>query len=78
MESIEWSWFVAVVSALAGPLDPTYLQLYLLKFVCPVPMCFGTMAPAAPGSDMYECAVCGHQRSDAQFLGDLEAPVDID
>lgn len=58
----------------AGPLDPTYLQLYLLKFVCPVPSCFGTMAPVGPGVSLLECAVCGHTRSEEKFLQDLEGP----
>jgi SET and MYND domain-containing protein len=58
-----------------GPLDPTYLQLYLLKFVCPVPSCFGTMAPVGPKMSLNECAVCGHTRSEEQFLRDLEGPI---
>ena len=59
----------------SGPLDPTYLQLFLLKYVCPVPSCFGTMAPVSPGASMHECAVCGHCRSEEQFMSDLEGPM---
>jgi len=59
----------------AGPLDPTYLQLYLLKYVCPIPSCFGTMAPVGPGVSLHECAVCGHTRSEEQFLQELEGPI---
>lgn len=59
----------------AGPLDPTYLQLFLLKYVCPVPSCFGTMAPVGPGVSLYECAVCGRTRSEEQFLADLDVPM---
>lgn len=59
----------------SGPLDPTYLQLFLLKYVCPLPYCFGTMAPVGPGMSMHECAVCGHTRSEEQFLQELEGPI---
>ncbi len=64
-----------------GPMDPTYLQLFLLKYVCPEPQCFGTLAPlvplapgggAGPGGEVLECNVCGAHRTEAQFLQDLE------
>jgi SET and MYND domain-containing protein len=54
-----------------GPLDPTYLQLFLLKYMCPRKACFGTMA-AVLGSDLCECNVCGGRRSEAEFLAELE------
>lgn len=54
-----------------GPLDPTYLQLFMLKYMCPVESCFGTMA-AVLGTGVCECNVCGHRRSEAEFLADLE------
>ncbi|GFH29424.1 SET domain-containing protein [Haematococcus lacustris] len=56
-----------------GPLEATYLQLYLLKFVCPRPHCLGTMAPTDVGSSLMTCAVCGCQRSEQAFLADLDA-----
>ncbi|KAL6760832.1 hypothetical protein V8C86DRAFT_2546141 [Haematococcus lacustris] len=56
-----------------GPLEATYLQLYLLKFVCPRPHCLGTMAPTNVGSSVMTCAVCGCQRSEQAFLEDLDA-----
>ncbi|KAJ9507575.1 hypothetical protein QJQ45_019243 [Haematococcus lacustris] len=56
-----------------GPLEATYLQLYLLKFVCPRPHCLGTMAPTDVGSSLMACAVCGCQRSEQAFLADLDA-----
>ena len=34
--------------------------------------CFGTMAPDGPGSSMYECNMCGHKRTEAEFLDELE------
>jgi hypothetical protein len=58
-----------------GPLDPTYIQLFMLKYVCPAPGCFGTLAPLAPDQgpqDIYECNVCGARRSEVQFMQDLE------
>jgi len=54
-------------------LDPTYLQLFLLKYICPKRRCFGHMAPTEPGSDVCECNVCGSRRSEAQFLAELDS-----
>lgn len=54
-----------------GPLDPTYLQLFMLKYMCPGESCFGTMAAVA-GSDACECNVCGRRRTEAEFLAELE------
>ena len=67
-----------------GPLESTYLQLFLLKYMCPVPGCFGTLAPlmmagagaaaegGAPDEGVHECNVCGGRRSEAQFMQVLE------
>jgi hypothetical protein len=54
-----------------GPLDPTYLQLFMLKYMCPRESCFGTMA-AVMGTDACECNVCGQRRTEAEFLAELE------
>ena len=62
-------------SATAGEeeaLDETYLQLFLLKYVCPRDACFGTMAPVF-GTDVLECCVCGSKRTESQFLAELES-----
>ena len=56
-----------------GEADAAYINIFLLKYVCPAPDCFGTMAPAAPGSDVCECAMCGAQRTEAEFLAELDA-----
>uniref|UniRef100_A0A383WD32 SET domain-containing protein n=1 Tax=Tetradesmus obliquus TaxID=3088 RepID=A0A383WD32_TETOB len=53
------------------PLDASYLSLFMLKYVCPVQGCFGTMA-ALRGSNACECSVCGALRSEAEFLAGLE------
>ena len=34
-----------------GPLEPAYLRLFLLKYICPREACFGTMA-LQPGSQV--------------------------
>lgn len=56
-----------------GPLEPQYLRLFLLKYLCPAPSCFGTMAPRTPGDSTLQCAKCGGLRSDAEFIAELEA-----
>ena len=52
-------------------LDPAYLSLFLLKYVCPKDGCFGTMA-AVLGTDVCECNMCGCKRSEAEFLASLD------
>ncbi len=53
--------------------DAGYIQVFLLKFVCPRDDCFGTMAPAAVGSSLHECNMCGFRRSEEAFMRDLES-----
>lgn len=55
-----------------GPLEPAYLRLFLLKYICPKDACFGTMALQQPGSQVLECSVCGGTRTEQEFLEDLE------
>eukprot|EP00775_Hariotina_reticulata_P013980 gene13980-14095_t len=54
-------------------LEPAYLSVFLLKYMCPREGCFGTMA-AIQGSreGTCECCVCGSTRTNAQFLADLQ------
>jgi SET and MYND domain-containing protein len=52
-------------------LDPAYLSLFLLKYVCSKDGCFGTLA-AVRGSDVCECNMCGCRRSEAEFLASLD------
>jgi hypothetical protein len=56
-----------------GPLDKTYLELFLLKYLCSRLGCLGTMAPTAPGTGILECSVCGAQVGENDFLEGLEA-----
>ncbi|PRW33731.1 Histone-lysine N-methyltransferase ASHR2 [Chlorella sorokiniana] len=53
--------------------DAGYINIFLLKYVCPRSGCYGTLAPAAPGADVLECNMCGGRRSEAEFLAELEA-----
>jgi SET and MYND domain-containing protein len=54
-------------------MDPTYLHLFLLKYVCPRKGCTGgTLAPVAPGqADVLRCNACGGERTEAEFLAEL-------
>lgn len=54
------------------PHDSTYIQLYLLKYLCPQRKCFGTLAPMPDARDVYECNICGHQRTEAEFMAEVE------
>jgi hypothetical protein len=56
-----------------GPLDPNYLRLFLLKYMCAVPGCFGTAGPPAAGSNLLLGTVCAASRTEEDFLRDLEA-----
>lgn len=52
-------------------LDPTYLQLFLLKYICPKPSCQGLLAPVLD-QDVFECNVCGNKRTGQEFLAELD------
>ena len=53
--------------------DPAYISIFLLKYVCPEAGCHGTLAPAAPAAQLFECSMCSARRSEAEFLAELEA-----
>lgn len=55
--------------------DAAYINIFLLKFVCPREACRGTLAPLAPPApaDVLECNLCGGRRTEAEFLAELEA-----
>jgi hypothetical protein len=55
------------------PVDSAYVQMFLLKYVCPGEECCGTLAPLpATRGALFECNVCGSRRSEAEFLAELE------
>jgi hypothetical protein len=56
-----------------GPAEPSYIQVFILKYTCPRPRCYGTLAPCGVGSDVYECNFCGGRRTEAEFMLELEA-----
>lgn len=51
-----------------GGVDAAYIEVFLIKYVCPRENCFGTMAPCALGSTTHECNMCGCMRTDAEFM----------
>lgn len=57
--------------AAAGCTDE-YIQMFVMKFVCPQEECFGTMAPTF-GTNKAQCNMCGHVRSEAEFLAEVES-----
>lgn len=64
------------VSAADG-IDSSYVQMFLLRYLCPKDDCGGTLAPVL-GTDAQECNRCGHTRTNAEFLAELEAePEDL-
>lgn len=54
-----------------GGITEGYINMFLMKFVCPQSECFGTMAPIGPSSQSLECNMCGHHRTEAQFLAEM-------
>jgi SET and MYND domain-containing protein len=59
-------------------LEPGYLSVFLLKYLCPKEGCGGTLAPvqgsssSSSGGEVCECSVCGALRTEAQFLAELQ------
>ena len=53
--------------------DAGYIHVFLFKYVCPRDGCGGTMAPVSGQSDVLQCNVCERQRTEAEFLAELEA-----
>ena len=61
--------------------DPSYVAVFLLKYVCPSPGCGGTLAPASvagSSNGTHVGNVCGAQRTHAQFLAALAEEDDSD
>jgi hypothetical protein len=58
-----------------GAATPEYITLFLLKYVCPVGECGGTLAPLAATPSLYECNMCGQRRTEAEFMAEVEALV---
>lgn len=56
----------------SGGIDDAYIQVFMLKYVCPQEDCSGTLAPGE-GSGTYTCNMCGGSRTEAEFLRELQA-----
>jgi len=52
--------------------DPVYIHLFLLKYVCALDGCGGTMVPLTGCNNVLECNVCGQKRTEAEFLEEVE------
>lgn len=50
--------------------------MFFVKYLCPKEKCGGTMAPLPPSSgaisSIMECNVCGHLRTEEEFLEDID------
>ncbi len=54
-----------------GKADEAYIGMFVLKYVCPIEDCYGTMIPKYR-RDSYTCNMCGFQRTEQQFLAAME------
>ncbi len=48
-----------------------YITLFVFKHTCPEEQCHGTLVPVQ-GTDRYQCNKCAFQRTEAQFLAELQ------
>ena len=53
-------------------IDGAYVQMFLMRYLCPQEDCGGTLAPIY-GTDLQECNRCSHRRSNADFLASLDS-----
>ena len=63
----------------AGVADEAYIGMFLLKYVCPVEECGGTMLPPptgdlvpADGTSSFKCNMCGLHRTEEQFMAAVQ------
>ena len=66
------------MDAAAGVADEAYIHMFLLKYVCPVEECGGTMIPPtigdlgpADGTSIFTCTMCGLHRTEEQFMASV-------
>lgn len=57
---------------MAGGCTDEYIQLFIMKYVCPREECHGTLAPIL-GTDRSQCNICGGVRTEAEFLAEMQA-----
>lgn len=57
-------------------IDSSYIDVFLIKYVCPDEGCEGTMAPLHPqvqdANQVLECSVCSRKRTEQEFLKYLD------
>ena len=53
-------------------IDASYIDIYLLKFMCPNDDCHGTLVPQL-GTDKSVCDMCWQARSEAEFMAELQS-----
>lgn len=54
------------------PYDPSYVQIFLMKYLCTNGECYGTYVPCAHDPTLMICNMCDTERSEAEFLEYLE------
>lgn len=54
-----------------GGVDASYIQVFMLKYLCPQEDCFGTLAPVR-GTNGYKCNMCGFTRTEEDFMRELQ------
>jgi hypothetical protein len=60
-------------------LQAQYIELFLMKYICTAPDCFGTLVPHSVEEQLggckegsMTCNVCGYTRTEAEFMRDVE------
>ena len=64
----------------SGPdseIDSGYVQMFIMRYLCPQEDCGGTLAPIL-GSDVQECNRCSHKRTNAEFMALVQSLQDDD
>ena len=63
----------------AGVADEAYIHMFLLKYVCPIDECGGTMIPPATGdlvpadgTSSFKCTMCGLHITEEQFMAAVQ------
>lgn len=52
-------------------MSPTYVHLFLLKYVCPKTDCEGTLVPDMI-TGLFSCNTCDFARTEAEFIEELD------
>ena len=55
-----------------GGVDAGYIQMFILKYVCPEDECGGTLVPLL-GTEASKCNMCGRVRTETELMAELES-----